>query len=299
MPGETVFAIGNPLGYKHTVTTGIISAVDRELRFSDRVAYKGLIQTDASINPGNSGGPLFNITGELIGINTAIRGDAQNIGFAIPVDRLHELLPEMRDIERLRRVAFGAHFGAVVRDGALQGVRVLEVEAGSPAGKAGLRSGDVIRAVNRHETPNYVDIFSILADASVDKPLAFEIAQGNGRLRTLNIALADVPRPDGINLMRQRFGLGIRELKPSELEALGLRTAIGLVVAEVKAGTQAAREGVESGDLITSIAGRPVNTLDQAGHLLENIHRGDQAAFGVTRIGTDAIIRVELVLKAL
>ncbi|MDP7348694.1 MAG: trypsin-like peptidase domain-containing protein, partial [Phycisphaeraceae bacterium] len=85
MVGETVIAIGNPLGLSDTVTAGVISAVDRELEFGDGKSFKGLIQTDASINPGNSGGPLLNILGDLIGVNTAMRGDAQNIGFAIPV----------------------------------------------------------------------------------------------------------------------------------------------------------------------------------------------------------------------
>ena len=107
MIGETVIAVGNPLGFQNTVTVGVVSALDRTLRFSDRVSYQGLIQTDASINPGNSGGPLLNINGELIGINTAIRGDAQNIGFAIPVDQLRALLPEILDIERLKRARIG------------------------------------------------------------------------------------------------------------------------------------------------------------------------------------------------
>jgi len=88
MIGETVVCIGNPLGYASTVTSGVVSAVGRDLQVSEGFWMRGLIQTDASINPGNSGGPLLNINGELIGINTAIRADAQNIGFAIPVDTL-------------------------------------------------------------------------------------------------------------------------------------------------------------------------------------------------------------------
>jgi S1-C subfamily serine protease len=91
MIGETVIAIGNPLGYQHTVTAGVVSAVDRDLMFSKDHMMRGLIQTDASINPGNSGGPLLNVLGELIGVNTAVRGDAQNIGFAIPVNQVRRL----------------------------------------------------------------------------------------------------------------------------------------------------------------------------------------------------------------
>src|SRR5262249_28501433 len=173
MPGETVIAIGNPLGFRHTITTGIISALDRELSFSANVVYKGLIQTDASINPGNSGGPLLNILGELIGINTAIRGDAQNIGFAIPVDRLHELLPDMLDITRLRRVDFGLKFDGKRGNG--KGVLIKGVEAESAAAKAGLKSGDVLTAIDGAPIQDFVQAFSILRTVPVGKNLAFSV----------------------------------------------------------------------------------------------------------------------------
>ena len=107
MVGETAIAIGNPLGYQHTVTAGVISALDRTLELRGDLSFEGLIQTDASINPGNSGGPLLNVLGELIGINTAIRGDAQNIGFAIPVDQLRDILPDLLDVERRYRIYTG------------------------------------------------------------------------------------------------------------------------------------------------------------------------------------------------
>ena len=106
MIGETVIAIGNPLGYQHTVTAGVVSAIGRVLEFPE-LTLTGLIQTDASINPGNSGGPLLNVEGELIGVNSAIRGDAQNIGFAIPVDQLRLVLPELLDVERRYRIESG------------------------------------------------------------------------------------------------------------------------------------------------------------------------------------------------
>ncbi|NUQ49447.1 MAG: trypsin-like peptidase domain-containing protein, partial [Phycisphaerae bacterium] len=130
MVGETVVAIGNPLGLGHSVTTGIVSAVGRELRYSDSLVYSDLIQTDAAINPGNSGGPLLNVLGQMIGITTAIRGDAQNVGFAIPVDKLWELLPNLLDIEKRQRVRLGLR---VVGKEA----RVETVRAGSPAAAAG------------------------------------------------------------------------------------------------------------------------------------------------------------------
>ncbi|MHC4366031.1 MAG: S1C family serine protease, partial [Planctomycetota bacterium] len=111
MIGETVIAIGNPFGYSSTVTSGIVSAVGRDIQVSEGMWLRGLIQTDASINPGNSGGPLLNVNGDLIGVNTAIRAEAENIGFAIPVDTLADNLSQMLMPEKLRRVRLGLAVG--------------------------------------------------------------------------------------------------------------------------------------------------------------------------------------------
>jgi serine protease Do len=113
MIGETVVAIGNPYGYANTVTSGVVSAVGRDIQVAEGFWLRGLIQTDAPINPGNSGGPLLNINGELIGINTAIRAEAQNIGFAIPVDTLVDNLSHMLMPEELRRVRLGLVVGGM------------------------------------------------------------------------------------------------------------------------------------------------------------------------------------------
>src|SRR5205814_3509963 len=152
MIGESVIAIGNPFGLSHTVTTGVVSAVGRSLRDEDRT-YTDFIQTDASINPGNSGGPLLDIRGELIGINTAIYGKAQGIGFAIPVDRARRVMRDLVSYGEVRR----PWLGLVVQDltpelaqhfGTTKGVVVAEVEAESPAVSAGLARGDVVVRVD-------------------------------------------------------------------------------------------------------------------------------------------------------
>src|SRR5881397_2836057 len=152
MIGETVIAIGNPFGLSHTVTTGVVSALDRSLRSEERT-YADFIQTDASINPGNSGGPLLDIRGELIGINTAIYGKAQGIGFAIPIDRARRVMRDLVSYGEVRR----PWLGLVVQDltpelaqhfGTTKGVVVAEIEAESPAVSAGLTRGDVIVRVD-------------------------------------------------------------------------------------------------------------------------------------------------------
>lgn len=298
MPGETVIAIGNPLGYKHTVTTGIISAIDRELEFDQRRSYKGLIQTDASINPGNSGGPLLNILGDLIGINTAIRGDAQNIGFAIPVDRLHELLPNMLDIERLRRVSLGAKFGTTVEEKKLQGARIESIIARSPAEKAGLRVGDIVTGVGNRPTASFIEVFSALDATPTGTPVELTVMRDGGKRQNVSLTMVDVPRPDGGELLWKHFGIRARSLTPDDLRSLGLRSAVALVVTDVRRNSQAQREGLEPGDLITKLNGAPAGTLDQAGAILEGVTPGRVVGIGVMRIGHDAMIQAELNLKA-
>ena len=145
MIGEKVVAIGNPYGHTHTVSTGIISGLHRNVQIANpRLTFNDLIQTDASINFGNSGGPLMNINGELIGINTAVNSQAENIGFAIPVDRVMLVLKE----QLLKPAAYNAWLGFSVLDDSPE---VGAVSPHSPASEAGVKPGDVVIAINGQE----------------------------------------------------------------------------------------------------------------------------------------------------
>ena len=150
MIGETVIAIGNPFGFSHTVTTGVISAVNRSIRAQDRV-YHDFIQIDASINPGNSGGPLLNINGDLIGINTAIYAKAQGIGFAIPIGKARKIISDLIQYGEVIQ----AWIGITVQnmDDSLaryldvpgnKGIVIKTVEPKSPAKQAGMQESDII-----------------------------------------------------------------------------------------------------------------------------------------------------------
>ncbi|MBN2842606.1 MAG: trypsin-like peptidase domain-containing protein, partial [Sedimentisphaerales bacterium] len=147
MVGETVLAIGNPFGYNHTLTDGIVSAIHSNIA-NENGQTTDMIQISAPINPGNSGGPLLNINGELIGVNTKIRKSAEAIGFAIPIDTLREELPAMLNVEKLRQVDFGlkvqdkCEYSPETQNTIVKGLIVKEVRLGSLAEQAGFKTGD-------------------------------------------------------------------------------------------------------------------------------------------------------------
>ncbi len=164
MVGQSVLAIGNPFGYDHTLTTGIVSALGREIESTDGVPIRDVIQTDAAINPGNSGGPLLDSAGRLIGVNTAIvspSGGYAGVGFAIPVDTVNWVVPQLIAYGKVRRPSLGVELASdqIVRRTRIEGAVVVEVLEGSGADKAGIRSvyrdrrgrvmlGDIIVALN-------------------------------------------------------------------------------------------------------------------------------------------------------
>jgi S1-C subfamily serine protease len=173
MIGETVIAIGNPFGFSHTVTTGVISALDRSIRTDDRVFHE-FIQIDASINPGNSGGPLLNINGELIGINTAIYAKAQGIGFAIPISKTRKIISDLIAHGEVIEPWIGiivqnidAGLARYLNIPAKSGVLVKMVENGSPAAKAGAREGDIILALDNRKIVSEDDFQSTMRNYSV------------------------------------------------------------------------------------------------------------------------------------
>ncbi len=183
MIGETVIAIGNPFGLSHTVTTGVVSAIKRSLRTGGRT-YTDFVQTDASINPGNSGGPLLNITGELIGINTAIYGSAQGIGFAIPVDRISRVLgdlvsgrkPAAPDPSGLAWDMLGLQLREA--DGMLV---IMRVKRGSPAERIGIERGDALLGIDGESVESLGALAAHLEDARGSDDIVLSVARGRRR----------------------------------------------------------------------------------------------------------------------
>ena len=234
MIGERVLAIGNPYGQTNTVSTGIISGLHREVAISSELVFSNLIQTDASINPGNSGGPLLNINGRLIGINAAMRTNAENIGFAIPVDRVIQVLEE----HLLTTDNYLAWTGFDVDENSLA---VKSVIAGSPAAEAGIRVGDRVLSLgkdNLDEAGGYQ-----LARLSVDPNSLLNLRVQRGG-RTLEKALEPWNHIDG--MLYERLGV--------TLESIAIRYSNRLVrVTQLRAGSPASQLGMEVGDIIETV----------------------------------------------
>jgi len=252
MIGETVIAIGNPFGLSHTVTTGVVSAVGRSLRDEERT-YTDFIQTDASINPGNSGGPLLDIKGELIGINTAIYGKAQGIGFAIPVDRARRVMKDLVSYGEVRH----AWIGLVVQDltpdlaqhfGVRRGVVVAQAEPKSPAEAAGIARGDAVTKVDGREVASREEFEQRIEDHAEGDRLTLTLRR-EGRDEDVRLAAATFPTARADELAWQLLGL----------QAAGAED--GLVVSRVRPGSPAARIGVQRGDRLLGLGGTPLRSV--------------------------------------
>lgn len=199
--GQTAVAIGNPYGFDHTVTTGVISALNRSLPIDEAsgVYLENLIQTDAPINPGNSGGALLDSQGYVVGINTAIVQEAQNIGFAIPVNRARAVAKELIDHGKVRRPWFGAQLWPVEPDEARQyglparkGLAIVGLMRGSPADKAGLQGGDIITAVDGQEIEDVAQLRKDIERAGIGGKVQMTIAR-DGRTFKVDVTVGEMP----------------------------------------------------------------------------------------------------------
>lgn len=252
MPGETVIAIGNPFGFSHTVTTGVISALDRTIQAEDGL-FTDLVQTDAAINPGNSGGPLLNILGELIGVNTAIDARGEGIGFAIPIHKARRVVEEILGKGHVTP-SWLALIGQdvdpraarVLRLPSPEGLLITEVLDG-PAARAGLKPGDVIRGLDGHPVSDRDVYVSLLRNHQPGDDLDLEYYRdGKARVATLSPAVFDDKTAD--TLAQRRWGTTVGEGRG------------GVTVEAVRPGSPAERLGLAKGDRIAGVGGRAVNT---------------------------------------
>jgi len=297
MIGETVIAIGNPYGYANTITSGIVSAVNRDIQVSEGFWLRGLIQTDAPINPGNSGGPLLNINGELIGINTAIRAEAQNIGFAIPVDMLADNLSHMLMPEKLRRVQLGLVIGRMKTVGEFTGLVVDAVGKASPADKKGMAAGDIVLEIDGQKLTSIIDFYVKMINKEIGEPIFIRYIRPDTispKPQTVKLEMLARPLPDGTQLANDFFQIDISELNERMARKFGFESAYPiLIITDVEPSGVAAHAGLVGGDLILQINNSPVRNIKELSLVMEKISEGDIVELKIMRINVGAFGQVQ------
>src|SRR5262245_6826499 len=256
-PGEWVVAIGNPFGLEHTVTAGIVSAKHRVI---GQGSYDDFIQTDAAINPGNSGGPLLNLSGEVIGINTAINPRANTIGFAVPVNMAKEILPQLQASGKVTRGWLGVVIQRITPELAQEfqlkddnGALVSKVMPGGPADKAGIERGDVIVEFDGHPIADWNELPRQVALTPIDRKVDVVLLR-KGSKKNLSAVVGKLEEPETQQLAKAEasgasaFGMRVQDVTPEIASQLGLEDAAGVVVTAVQPGSAAEEAGIRRGD---------------------------------------------------
>ena len=288
--GDWVVAIGNPFGLDTSVTHGIISARERVIGVGP---FDDFIQTNALINPGNSGGPLFNVKGEVVGVCTAIVTQAQGIGFALPINLVKDLLPNLLENGRAERGWLGVNIQEV-DDAAGKAAVVIDVFKDSPAAQAGLQSGDRVIAVGGRSVVSYLQLLRRIALLAPGTTVKLTVLRDGKTIET-QATLIERPSVDVLKAMVgagriDTLGLVVRELTPEAARQLG--GDIGLLVAAVFPGGPAEMAGLQSGDVIIEVQRQRVTDLKALKAALESsaeptvlvkYRRGDAAQYVVVR----------------
>jgi serine protease Do len=296
-----VFAIGNPLGLNHTVTSGIISAKGREIGAGP---YDNFIQTDASINPGNSGGPLCNLAGEVVGINTAIVAQAQGIGFAIPINMAKEILNDLKTSGKITRGWLGVTSQDITED--LQknlklrdrrGALVTEVFPGDAADKAGIKPGDVILGIDGKPAKDRREVIRMIAALRVGSKVGIQIFR-DGKEMTLTTVVAE--RKDGQeqtqgSAVKEQLDMTVQEVTPEIARYVGLPEKTGVIITDVKVGGPAEEGGLQPRDIILKINNKEIgglkdyqaalNAVEKENSMLMLVRRGKANLFVTVKKG--------------
>jgi serine protease Do len=312
--GDWVVAVGSPFGLEQTITAGIVSATGRRLTASP---YDAFIQTDASINPGNSGGPLVNLRGEVVGINTLIfseTGGNQGIGFAIPANTARKIYEQLSSGSH--KVVRG-YFGVNVRDlepalaeslgvpADTKGAVVADVASSdAPAARAGLRSGDIITAIDGAPVASALDLTNRVADVAPGSTVRVDYLRDG---QAANTSVTVVERPanagqendegddrGGAEARPSKLGVSLRDVTPELADQLRLKIPSGAVVVEIDPTGTAASAGIRRGDVIHRIGRTQITSVADVTAAIESIEAGSEVVLQVERNGQLAFVTIRL-----
>ncbi|HBS14003.1 MAG: DegQ family serine endoprotease [Alcanivorax sp.] len=304
--GEWVLAIGAPFGFDSSVTAGIVSAKGRSLPTDNYVPF---IQTDVAINPGNSGGPLFNLNGQVVGINSQIvsrSGGYMGLSFAIPIDLAMDVADQLKETGEVSRGWLGVLIQEVDRDLAESfgldkpmGALVAQVQSGSPAAEAGLQPGDVIIAFNGREIQRSAQLPKWVGALKAGTEAEMTVVR-DGDEKTLEVTVGELPdnpqagmagQPDQDQGESDKLGLEVRAASAAELARV--KADHGVVITGVQDGP-AARAGLSSGDLLVSLNGKPVDSLDAYREIAADLPDEGTVPALVNRDGNARFVAIKL-----
>ncbi len=310
--GDFVLALGSPLGLRDTATLGIVSAKHRS-GINPGGTYDDFIQTDAAINPGNSGGPLFNLRGEVVGINAAIvRPDiGQGIGFAVPIDLAKSLLPQLREKGKVTRGYLGVQVSDLTPDliqafglpPNTKGALVQNVVPRGPAAKGGVQPGDLVVSLNGKPVESSGELTRSVALVPPGGQVNLVVMRKGGEKKQLAFKVAQRPEDEGVAARGEgeeeggadrsankspKLGVSLAPLTPEIARQLGISADEGVVVAEVADGGPAQRSGIRRGDVILEVNRQPVKKIEDVANAVGKMKEGEMALLRVRR-GDSAI----------
>ncbi|WP_407290849.1 DegQ family serine endoprotease [Stutzerimonas zhaodongensis] len=305
--GEWVVAIGSPFGFDHTVTAGVVSAKGRSL---PNESYVPFIQTDVAINPGNSGGPLFNLEGEVVGINSQIftrSGGFMGLSFAIPIDVAMDVANQLREDGKVSRGWLGVVIQEVNKDLAESfgldrpaGALVAQVMDGGPAAKGGLKVGDVILSVNGKSIDMSGDLPHLVGAMKPGSKARLEVVR-DGQRKTLNIDIGALPEdgdvlasaegPSAKTQSNNRLGVSVTELTDAQRQALEISG--GVVISDISQGP-AAMIGLRPGDVITHLNNEAIDSVKKFSQVVKDLPKNRSVSMRVLREGRASFITFKL-----
>ncbi len=284
--GDWVMAIGNPFGLGYTVTVGIVSAKGRSLGLG---AYDDFIQTDASLNPGNSGGPLFNLGGEVVGVNTAIAARGQGIGFSIPASMAKGVISQLIEKGKVVRGWLGVIIQPITQEIAesighksTDGALISDISPGSPAEKAGLRRGDVVVEFDGKPIKEFTSLSKLVGMKTPGTSFKITILR-DGKPKDLSVVLGEMPDDQTAAESRQDEDIELSDITPDIASRFGVEDKAGVLVTNVSRGSSAWEAGFRPGDLILEVDRKPVANLGDYNKVVSSLEPGKQYLFLVKK----------------